>query len=112
MHPNGEVRWWTFGGGIANTLFADHLRSKAEIQVDNLSLRFPTSMKLNEVQDLVEELSADLVEPVPAQDAIKGLKFSECLPPLLAAEVFCARFNDAQPLKAILDEPRRVVVEN
>ena len=25
-HPNGEVRWWTFGGGIANALLADHLR--------------------------------------------------------------------------------------
>jgi ATP-dependent Lhr-like helicase len=111
-HPSGEVRWWTFGGGVANTLLADHLRPKAEVRVDNLSLRFTTSMKLNEVEELIGTLSADRIEPVPAEDAIEGMKFSECLPPPVAAEVFSARFNDAEAVRTILDEPRRVVVEN
>jgi ATP-dependent Lhr-like helicase len=109
-HPNGEVRWWTFGGGVANTLLADHLRPEVEVRVDNLSLRFTTSMSLNEVEELIGSLSADRIEPVPAEDAIKDMKFSECLPQYVAAEVFCARFNDTEAVRMILAEPRRVVV--
>ncbi len=109
-HPGGEVRWWTFGGGVANTLLADFLRPKAEVRSDNLSIRFTTSMKLNEVEELIGALSADRIEPVPAEDAIEGMKFSECLPPHVAAEVFRARFNDAEAVSSILAEPRRVVV--
>lgn len=110
-HPSGEVRWWTFGGGVANTLLADHLRPKAEVRVDNLSLRFTASMKLNEIEELIVALSADRIEPLPAEDAIEGMKFSECLPPHVAAEVFCARFNDAEAVRTILAEPRRVVID-
>lgn len=109
-HPGGEVRWWTFGGGVANTLLADHLRPKAEVRVDNLSLRFPATMTLNEAEELIAGLSADRIEPVPAADAIKEMKFSECLPPHTAAEVFRARFNDAEAVRAILAEPRRVTL--
>ena len=100
----------TFGGGVANTLLADHLRPKAEVRVDNLSLRFSTSIKSNE--ELIGALSADRIEPVPAEDAIEGMTFSECLPPHVAAEVFCARFNDAEAVRTILAEPKRVVVEH
>ena len=110
-HPNGEVRWWTFGGGIANTLLADHLRPRTEVRLDNLSLRFPASLTLNEVEDLTGSLSAESIEPVPAEDAVENLKFAECLPPRIAAEVFCARFNDAEAIRKIVGEPRRVVVE-
>ncbi len=110
-HPGGEVRWWTFGGGVANTLLADHLRPKADARVDNLSIRFTTALKLNEVEVLIAALSADRIEPVPAEDAIEGMKFSECLPPHVAAEVFRARFDDRDGVRGILAEPRRVVVE-
>lgn len=111
LHPSGKIRWWTFGGGVANTLLADHLRSKTDVRVDNLSLQFMTSMKLNEVEELIGTLSADQIEPVPAEDAIQGMKFSECLPPHFAAEVFCARFNDIDAVGRILGEPKRVVLE-
>lgn len=111
-HPAGEVRWWTFGGGVANRLLADHLRSKAEVRSDNLSLRFPASLSLKDVEGLIGSLGTERITTVPAENAIEGLKFSECLPPHVAAEVFCARFNDADGVKKILDEPKRVVFEN
>jgi len=111
-HPSGEVRWWTFGGGVANTLLADHLRPKAEVRQDNLSLRFPPSLTLKEVEDLIVSLSVDSIRPVPAEDVIDGMKFSECLPPQIAAEVFCARFNDAEAVRTIMGEVRREVVEH
>jgi ATP-dependent helicase Lhr and Lhr-like helicase len=110
-HPGGEVRWWTFGGGVANTLLADHIRPRAEVRVDNLSLRFTTSMTLSEVEELIGALAAARIEPVPAVDAIEGMKFSECLPPHVAAAVFCARFNDAVAVSKIVLEPKKVVVE-
>ncbi len=111
-HATGEVRWWTFGGGVANTLLADHVRPKGEVQIDNLSLRFQTSLTLKDVEDLIGSLSAERIVPVAAQDAIEGLKFSECLPPQIAAEVFCARFNDAEAVRRVVGEARRVVVES
>ncbi len=110
-HPSGEVRWWTFGGGVANTLLADHLRPGAEVRVDNLSLRFPGSVKLADVEKLIGSLAMDGIEPIPAPDAIEALKFSECLPPRIAAEVFSARFNDAEAMRRLVGEPKRVVVE-
>jgi ATP-dependent Lhr-like helicase len=109
-HPSGEVRWWTFGGRVANTLVGEHLRPKAEVRVDNLSLRFLGSVKLNEVEEWVGSLSPDRIEPTPSEDAIEGMKFSECLPPQVAAEVFCARFNDEEAVRKLVAEPRRVVV--
>ncbi len=109
-HPSGEVRWWTFGGGVANSLVADHFRPKAEVRVDNLSVRFPASVKPSEVEELLGALSPDRIEPTPSDDAIEGMKFSECLPPHIAAEVFCARFNDSESVCRIVAEPRRVIV--
>ncbi len=111
-HANGEVRWWTFGGGIANTLLADHMRPRTEVRADNMSLRFTPSMKLTEVEALIAALSTDRIEPVPAEDAVEGLKFSECLPPYMADAVFCARFNDPEAVRKVVGEPTRVVVEH
>jgi ATP-dependent Lhr-like helicase len=110
-HPSGEVRWWTFGGGVANTLLAGRIRAKAAVRADNLSLRFPTAVKLDEAEGWIGQLRGDRVEPTLDAEAIEGLKFSECLPPHLAAEVFCARFNDAEAVSKILGEPRRVIIE-
>ncbi len=111
QQASGAVRWWTFGGGVANRLLADHLRPETEIRVDNLSIRFTSSIKLSQIEGLIEGLSAKRIEPVPDEDAIESMKFSECLPPQIAAEVFCARFNDAEAVGRILAEPRRVVAE-
>jgi ATP-dependent helicase Lhr and Lhr-like helicase len=111
-HSSGQVRWWTFGGGIANRLLADHLRLKGEVRADNLSIRFTTSLPLNDVEALIGPLQEERIEPVPTKDAIEGLKFSECLPPRIAAEVFSARFNDAEAVRKIVGEPKRVVVES
>jgi ATP-dependent Lhr-like helicase len=74
-HTNGEVRWWTFGGGVANTLLADHLRPKADVRVDNLSLHFTNPTNFIEVEEMIGALLADRIEPVPAAGAIEGLKF-------------------------------------
>jgi hypothetical protein len=56
-------------------------------------------------------LSADRIDPVPAEDAIEGMEFSEGFPPHVTAEVSRTRFNDAEAVRTILAEPKREVVE-
>jgi len=112
QHPSGEVHWWTFGGGVANTLLSQHLVPGQNAKVDNLCIRFPTSMKLADAESLVGSRLAEEIRPAPDETAIENLKFSECLPHHVAGEVFVARFNDPDALATIRREPRKVVIES
>jgi ATP-dependent Lhr-like helicase len=111
-HANGEIRWWTFGGGIANALLADYLRTQIDARGDNLAIMFPATSAVDSVVELVSGIVVEDVHPVPNTTAIENLKFTECLSPELAAEVFCARFNDTEAVRRIVGEPRRVLVEH
>jgi ATP-dependent Lhr-like helicase len=111
-HPNGEIRWWTFAGGVANTLLADHVRSRCDAKVDNLALRFPSTTNLSDVEALVRSLSATDIRPVPQPEALDNLKFSECLPPDLAAAVFASRFNDTAAISDVLSKAVRVLTQD
>jgi ATP-dependent Lhr-like helicase len=110
QHPSGEVHWWTFGGGVANTLLLQHLVPGQSGKADNLCLRFPTSMRLADVETLIGTRLNEEIRPTPDEAAIENLKFSECLPCHVVAEVFSARFNDPEAITTIRKEPKRVVV--
>ena len=110
-HPSGEIHWWTFGGGAVNALLKEHLRASTGIRSDNLAIRFPATGTLDDIERQVAALSAEAVVPVPNEDAIANLKFGECLPPPIAAEVFCARFNAPDAIRRVLHERRRVFIE-
>jgi ATP-dependent Lhr-like helicase len=110
--PNGQIRWWTFAGGIANTLLADALKPHCDVKGDNLSLSFPTASSLDTVSDLIDGLQSDTVQPMPNIDAMENLKFSECLPPEIATQVFTTRFDDRAAIEQTIGEHRRVIVEN
>lgn len=43
--------------------------------------------------------------------AIENMKFTECLSPELAAEVYCSRFNDIEAVRKIVGETKKVLVE-
>lgn len=106
---NGEIEWWTFAGGLANTIITDHLGG-SKAKSDNLCLRFPSSLKLAEVETLIASRIREVINPVLSEEAISNLKFGECLPPTIAGEVFAARFDDPQAIANIRTEPMRVVV--
>lgn len=110
-HPSGEIHWWTFGGGAVNALLKEHLQAPTGIRSDNLAIRFPATCTMEDIEGQIAELSAEAVVPVPNVDAIDNLKFGECLPPPIAAEVFCARFNAPEAIRRILHEQRRVFIE-
>jgi ATP-dependent Lhr-like helicase len=108
-HASGETLWWTFAGGIANTLIAGRLKTVMDSTADNLAIRFRGVDALDRVEELLRGIDPDGTGPSPDANAIDGLKFSEALPVSLAAEVFCARFADSQAIKSALTEPRRFV---
>lgn len=109
--PSGEVQWWTFAGGVANTILAEHILPGQKHRIDNLCIRFPAEMRLADVESLiVARLDAD-ARITPDDDAIESLKFSECLPACTASEVFLARFIAPQGLATVTAERRRSVIE-
>ena len=112
QQPNGEVRWWTFAGGVANTLLADTLKPHCDVKGDNLSLSFPTTVSLAVLPVLLGTLKPEQVHPIPNIEAMENLKFSECLSPEIATEVFVSRFDDRTGVTQAIEEPRRVVVQN
>jgi ATP-dependent Lhr-like helicase len=110
QQPSGEVHWWTFGGGVANTLLSHHLVPGQNAKADNLCFRFPTRMKLADAEALIGARLMEEITPTADEAAIENLKFSECLPGHVAAEVFSARFHDPEAIATIRKEPKRVVV--
>jgi len=109
LMPNGQVRWWTFAGGVANTLLADALKPHCDVKSDNLSLSFPTASSVDMVVGWLNGLQPENIKPIPASDAMKNLKFSECLSPGIASEVFTSRFDDRAGVVQALEELRRIV---
>jgi ATP-dependent helicase Lhr and Lhr-like helicase len=110
QQANGEVQWWTFAGGLANSIVMDHLGGTSKAKTDNLCLRFSSALKLADVESLIASKMQEQITPLPSEEALDNLKFVECLPAAIAGEVFAARFNDVKAIANIRGEPMRVVV--
>jgi ATP-dependent Lhr-like helicase len=108
---DGEVRWWTFAGGVASTILAQQLKSWGESKVDNVSITIEGDPPIDEVSAYLAALAPQEISPQPDPRAIENLKFSEALPRSLADRVFCARFNDDEGIQHVLAEPLRNVSE-
>jgi len=110
LQPNGELRWWTFAGGIVNTLLSDALKPHCDVKGDNLSLVFPKATSLDDIAALINNIEPESVRPIPNSEAMENLKFSECLSDDIAAEVFTSRFDDRAGVVQAIEEQSRVVV--
>ena len=113
---DGDTAWWTFGGGRANAALAHELarRTGARVTSDNFAVRFPAKFDARVVEQQVQGLA----DPTPGQivpqaneQALDGLKFSECLPRELATRVVEARLSDAPGVAEVLERPMRIVYE-
>ena len=109
FQPDGQVRWWTFAGGIANGVLADALKPDCDAVADNLSLTFSTGLSVDVVEEAIGRLQPDAIQPIPRAEVMEELKFSECLPSHLATRVFLSRFGDRAGLGQLLREERRIV---
>ena len=93
-------------------LLADALKPECDVKGDNLSLVFPKSTSLDEIAGLISAVDLESVRPIPNIEAMENLKFSECLSPDIAAEVFTSRFDDRKAVTQALHEQRQVIVSS
>jgi ATP-dependent Lhr-like helicase len=112
----GKVSWWTFAGGRANAALAAELggRLGARVAADNFAVRFEAGAGLAEVSGLIDglrELDPSQIVPAVSEDAVEGLKFSECLPGDLAVETVRGRLLDAEGVAEVIRGAVRVVSE-
>jgi ATP-dependent Lhr-like helicase len=110
----GEAEWWTFGGNRANATLAQALSQETHSKVrhDSFTLTFESAVKLQAVERAIDAIRRqDVAEmrPVVDEGAIEGLKFSECLPVVLAKEMLERRLQDSEATRRVLEERVRVV---
>lgn len=111
LQPNGQVRWWTFAGGIANTLLADALKPHCDVKGDNLCLSFPKASSVQQVSEYIDSIRLEDVKPIPNEAAMENLKFSECLSSDIAREVFSVRFNSPEVIRSVLHDRRQITIQ-
>ena len=114
IDQSGEVEWWTFGGTRANATLARALTdaTRSRVEHDGFSLTFESRLSLDDIQQAVKEVrSRDVasIRPVIDEDAIEGLKFSECLPNHLAVEMLEQRLSDTESTRKTLEQTERYV---
>jgi ATP-dependent Lhr-like helicase len=110
-HSDTELRWWTFAGGMANTILAHQLKQFSDTRSNNLSVRLEGRLSPEDVREFLGSLRSDQIVAVPDPDAIENFKFSDALTEALANEVFCARFTDVEVIQTVLEKPVRHVSE-
>lgn len=115
LETDGKIQWWTFAGQAANATLIPALaaETKSQLTADSLSLMFEAGIPVDAIRRGIDRLRTIPVEDlVPDVDeaAIEGLKFSACLPPLLAQIVLQARLRDSDSISTLLREAVRFVV--
>ena len=109
LGSDGKVMWWTFGGNRANATLARQLaqETKSKVSHDSFTLTFEPAVKLQDVERAIGEIrQRDITDMRPAvdEDAIDGLKFSECLPAQLAIEMLERRLQEPDATRRILEQ--------
>jgi ATP-dependent Lhr-like helicase len=110
-HSDGELRWWTFAGGVANTILSHQLRGHGEVEPDSVSIKLEGTASIEDLQSEIQAFEPGAIAPLPDRKAIENLKFSETLPRALADEVYCSRFHDPEAIRNVLAESLCVVSE-
>lgn len=111
---NNELSWWTFGGNGANATLANELAQilKSRVKHDSFALTFNPEVEMAAVEVALEKLQHHEIEdmqPEIDEDAIEGLKFSECLPVELAIDMLRSRLRDVDSVGEIIQQPIRFV---
>jgi ATP-dependent Lhr-like helicase len=104
----GHTRWWTFAGWRANLWLAQAISDlRHEVAaIDNLTIALDPATT---VEQLGQAISAATLEPADlapwvTDEAVDGLKFSDCLPRSLATTVLARRLADPASTARALGE--------
>ena len=97
----GDDRWWTFAGLLANAELAARLGS--DTAPESLWLRVPSGTSAADLRAL-SSVTPTGPSPLMAKMAA-NLKFAQCLPPALSASTARARMADPEAVERCLAEP-------
>ncbi len=108
------VAWWTFAGDCANAAIRQRIMGliRSNVRSDGFSVAaedpIPPTILSRAVEGIRQLDAKELVVDV-ADDMLKGLKFTSCLPEEVAKDVLRARLADQSALASALAEPLRHV---
>jgi ATP-dependent Lhr-like helicase len=110
VNSKAQISWFTFAGTRANLTLAPALSSilGTAVKCDALALHFDIGINADEILAAVSKIRSLPSENfVPQIDdrAIQGLKFSDCLPPMISNLVLSTRFADPKSVIDCLYEP-------
>ena len=109
-----DAWWWTWAGARANATLAAALPGVVdpEVSYDNLRLRLRHDLAHGDLRASLDAVDwAGAVLPSVAPDAVRGLKFSDVLPPALAAATVAERLADGHSAQTVAQLPYRTWVE-
>ncbi len=106
----GRTTVWTFAGDRANAMLASALRAggMSVVSVGGLALVARNADSSAIAAAIARVDPTDTLPEVPPELAAE-LKFSDCLPPQVAAAVVEGRLSDRATLNEALQRPRRVI---
>ena len=111
----GSISWWTFAGLRANLTLA-HLLEKTlggSPEADNLAVHLPEDARVDGVLQRIGEIRnhPDWWGESPVnEEALKGLKFSVCLPPERATSMLRKRMAAPSAVERAVCVPARTLV--
>jgi ATP-dependent Lhr-like helicase len=104
----GRARWWTFAGWRANLSLAQATAGlrRGVSAIDGLTIALDPETTVGQLHEAIFHARSESIHLAPSlsTDAIEGLKFAECLPPRLAAEVVTRRLADPESTARALTE--------
>jgi ATP-dependent Lhr-like helicase len=97
-------RWWTFAGWKANLALGEALAPLRQgvSGFDDLGIALDRQVNLSEIGEALRSQ----VPAMPAVNdrALEGLKFADCLPKDLAAQVLAQRLLDSDSVQTAVEE--------
>ncbi len=116
LADDGKLQWFNFAGTLANLALSNALQKTLgdSVKGDAMALTFNLTTDAPKVLEAIETLrntAPELIVPLIDEQAISGLKFSDCLSPELAQTLLAARFADPAAVQICLNEPATIFVE-
>jgi ATP-dependent Lhr-like helicase len=108
LEPDGRSRWWTFAGTRANTWLAALTGSvRREVSAyDGLSIALDPGTDASAVHEVLDDSSFPDITMAGwiSDEAIRNLKFSDCVPPALAELEVAERLRDDRSVMSVLEQ--------
>ena len=109
MSGDSDATWWTFAGARANASLANALARHVHdsIKHDDFAVSLPGGRSAQALTDAINTVRTGSVEdyrPSIDEQAVSGLKFSECLPETLSTEMIQRRMIDREALMKTCEE--------